>query len=144
LPPPLPDPAVDPAVGPAGHVRGMVVRGGRDHDDVRPARVDGDASQVPDVETVHRSLPRPAAVRALVVAVSRGGAQRFGPVGMDRQLVGVVRTAWDAIAPGAPAVRRRHERARFDRDPEPAGLVWVAGDPAYVVRLRPRRKGPFG
>ena len=101
------------------------------------------AAQVADVETGARRARRRAGVVALEISVACRDAQAIGGLPMNGELVGVPRTASDAVAPGAAAIDRGHERASLDCNPESFRFEWVARDPANVMSVRPRRKRPF-
>src|SRR5690606_40778247 len=95
-----------------------------------------------DLETGARPRPRRAAVVTLVVAIAGGNAQRVRCVGMNRELVCVVRPAGHAILPGLSAIARRDECTGLDRDPQPLRPLRMTCDPAHVMRVWPRRKRP--
>src|SRR5437762_3257319 len=116
---------------------------GANHDNVRLSRIDRHAAQVPDVETGARRTPRRTGVVTLEVSVARRDAQRIGRITMNGELVGVPRTTDDAVAPGAAAIDRGHERACLYRNPQSFRFERVARDPANVMSVRSRRKRPF-
>src|SRR5919109_2511446 len=126
------DTAIQPAIRTASHVRGVRSGRRRYHDAVRFPRIDRHAAQVADLETRARRAPRRAGVVALEVAVACRDAQRIGCVAMNGELVGVPRAASDAVAPGAAAIDRGHERASLDRDPQSLRFERMARDPANV------------
>src|ERR671934_137662 len=132
------DTAIQPAIRTASHVRGVRSGRRRYHDTVRFSRIDRDAAQVADLETGARRAPRRAGVVALEVTVAGRDAQAIGCVAMNGELVGVPRTASDAVAPGAAAIDRGHERAGLDRDPQSLRFERMARDPANVMRVRSR------
>src|SRR5262245_25667744 len=62
---------------------------------------------------------------------------------MNGELVGVIRSPSNAVAPCAAAVDRGHERTRLDCHPESFRLEWMACDPSNVMGFRSRWEGPF-
>jgi hypothetical protein len=62
---------------------------------------------------------------------------------MDGEFVGIPGATRNAVVPYAAAVDGGHERAGLDRDPESFRVERVAPDPANVMSVGSRRKGPF-
>ena len=106
------------AIRAAGDIRGVRTGRGRNNDNVRVLRIDRHAPQVADLEPRAGRAPRGAGIVALEISIARGDAQRVGSLGVNGEFMGVPRSTGNAVAPGAAAIDRRNESARFDRDPE--------------------------
>jgi hypothetical protein len=63
---------------------------------------------------------------------------------VNREFVGVPWSPRHPIAPCAATVDRGYERSGLDRDPKSFPFERVTRNPANVMRIRSRRKGPVG
>ena len=109
--------AIEPAIGAAGDVRRVRSGRGGYHDDLRLSRIDSKAAQIADLEASARRAPGGAGILALEVSVASGDAQAIGSIAVDGELVRAPRSTRDAVAPGAAAINRGHERAGLESQP---------------------------
>src|SRR6202040_3476470 len=95
----------------------------------------GNTYEVEVLQSILGGSPRVRSIGAFKVPVAGGRVDPPGCKWVRHRRVRVVRTAANAITPGAPAVERSHERASLDRDEHAIRDAHIGFDPPNMMRV---------
>src|ERR1017187_2608322 len=102
----------------------------------------GNTPAVLVIQTIRHPLPAIPVIDALEIAVTRSRMQPGGILWMNRERMGVLWTARNAITPGRPGIVAAYKRSSFDRDMQTISSRHTWKNRLDVMRLWTRWETP--
>src|ERR1017187_2686254 len=102
----------------------------------------GNTPAVLVIQTIRHPLPAIPVIDALEIAVTRSRMQPGGILWMNRERMGVLWTARNAITPGRPGIVAAYKRSSFDRDMQTISSRQTWKNRLDVMRLWTRWETP--